>query len=177
MSEKKERKEKKEKKKKLNPAKFEEYKIFIDDTARFTERRQNVSNLYVTVNSLLLTALMFAVKDLGTNEAWKLSFPALIVISGGFVSYVWHQLIKKYKALVGFRINKLREIELSEELSWTEKMYHAEDDLYPRDADGNMLKGEGLNFSDWEARLPFVFIALYFLAGIFIIATAFILTK
>ena len=33
--------------------KFEEYKLFVDDTARFTERRQTVSNIYVGVNSLL----------------------------------------------------------------------------------------------------------------------------
>jgi len=147
--------------------KFEEYKMFINDTARFTERRQAVSNLYVTVNSLLLTALMFAVKDLGTDEPWKLSFPLLITISGIFVSIVWYQMIRKYKALVGFRINKLRDIENHSDMAWTERMYHAEDELYPRDDEGNPVKGEGLNFSDWEARLPFVFMALYVLAGIF----------
>ena len=151
--------------------KFDEYKTFIEDTARFTERRQSVSNLYVTVNSILLTALMFAVKDLGTDEMWKMSFPALIVVAGGFVSYVWHQLIRKYKALVGFRINKLRDIENHPDLAWTEQMYHEEDALYPRDAENKILKGEGLNFSDWEARLPFVFIALYILAGIFVVVT------
>ena len=129
---------------KKKPNKFDEYKIFIDDTARFTERRQSVSNLYVTVNSILLTALMFAVKDMGTDEMWKMSFPALIIVAGGFVSFVWHQLIRKYKALVGFRINKLRDIENHPDVAWTERMYHAEDVLYPRDAEGNMVKGRVL---------------------------------
>ena len=153
--------------------KFNEYKMFVEDTARFTERRQNVSNLYVTVNSLLLTALMFAIKDLGTEQSWKLSFPILIVIAGICTSWWWGQLIRKYKVLVGFRINILRKMEESEELAWTEKMYHEEDDLYPRDEDGKMIKGEGLNFSDLEARLPHIFVALYLLAGFFTLITLF----
>ena len=73
--------------------------------------------------------------------------------------------------LVGFRIDMLRKMENTKELSWTEKMYHAENILYPRDEDGNMLEGEGLNFSDLEARLPNVFISLYGLAGFFIVIT------
>ena len=157
----------------MGATKFDEYKMFIEDTARFTERRQNVSNLYVTVNSVLLTALMFAVKDLGTDQSWKLAFPALIAVAGMCTSWWWGQLIRKYKVLVGFRINILRDMEEGEELEWTEKMYHAEDKLYPRDANDNMIKGEGLNFSDWEARLPYIFIALYLLAGFFTLVTIF----
>jgi hypothetical protein len=34
--------------------KFEEYKLFIEDTARFSERRQTVTKTYITVNSAIL---------------------------------------------------------------------------------------------------------------------------
>ena len=37
--------------------KFEEYKLFVEDTARFTDRRQTVSNIYVAVNSIILSAI------------------------------------------------------------------------------------------------------------------------
>lgn len=43
--------------------KFEEYKFFIDDTARFSERRQKVGSTYVAVNSIILSAIAFLVKD------------------------------------------------------------------------------------------------------------------
>jgi len=29
--------------------KFEEYKLFVEDTARFTDRRQTVNNIYVVL--------------------------------------------------------------------------------------------------------------------------------
>jgi hypothetical protein len=43
------------------------------------------------------------------------------------------------------------------------RMYHVEDRIYPRDAEGKMIPGQGLNFSDLEKRLPMVFLALYIL--------------
>ena len=109
--------------------KFEEYKMFIEDTARFTERRQDASNLYVTINSLILTAIVFVVKDLGANPLSRLLLLLPVITAGIFVSLWWRQLIIKYKELVGFRINMLRKMEEKEDLKETEKMYHAEDEL------------------------------------------------
>lgn len=149
--------------------KFEEYKMFIEDTARFTERRQDASNLYVTINSLILTAIVFVVKDLGANPLSRLLLLLPVITAGIFVSLWWRQLIIKYKELVGFRINMLRKMEEKEDLKETEKMYHAEDELYPRDAQGNMIKGAKLNFSDLEARLPTLFIILYIFSGLVVI--------
>lgn len=149
--------------------KFEEYKMFIEDTARFTERRQDASNLYVTINSLILTAIVFVVKDLGANPLSRLLLLLPVITAGIFVSLWWRQLIIKYKELVGFRINMLRKMEEKEDLKETEKMYHAEDELYPRDAQGNMIKGVKLNFSDLEARLPTLFIILYIFSGLVVI--------
>ena len=150
-----------------DPIKFDEYKMFIEDTARFTERRQNASNLYVTIHSLLLTAIVFVIKDLGANKASILMLLAPIVIAGIFVSIWWGQLIEKYKALVGLRIDTLREMENDERLVGIAKMYHTEDRLYPRDKDGKtiQLPGKFSSFSDLENRLPMLFIALYLVVG------------
>jgi hypothetical protein len=158
-----------------DPIKFEEYKMFIEDTARFTERRQNASNLYVTINSLILTAIVFVFKDLGADPfAWLLLLIP-VVAAGITVSLWWGQLIWKYKVLVGFRINMLRKMEKSSDLAGIERMYHAEDELYPRDEQGNMIKGVKLNFSDLEARLPILFIILYGFAGAVLVANLIIL--
>lgn len=153
----------------VDSTKFDEYKMFIEDTARFTERRQNTSNLYVSINSLLLTAVVFVVKDLGANTVSRLLLLLPVITAGIFVSLWWQQLIKKYKALVGFRIDMLRKMEEKDGLVGIEKMYHEEDKLYPRDAQGNMIKGKELNFSDLEARLPNLFIVLYSFSGLVVI--------
>lgn len=149
-----------------DPIKFEEYKLFIEDTARFTERRQNTSNLYVTINSLVLTAIMFVGNDLEADSISRLLLLLPVIVAGIAVSLWWRQLIKKYKELVGFRITRLREMEDHVDLEGIERMYHAEDELYPRNAQGKMVKGVRLNFSDLEARLPTLFVILYALSGV-----------
>ena len=169
MSEKKERKEKKEKKKKIDPVKFDEYKTFVSDTARFTDRRQNTSNLYITVNSLLLTAIAFIVKDANLKDFWVLFFLIPLLIAGISVSLWWKQLLNKYKLLTRLRFRILREMEEQDGLEGIEGMYHREDILYPRHEDGSVKQGEGLNFSDLENRLPTLFIVLYIIAFIGVI--------
>ena len=135
----------------------------MNDTARFSERRQTVSNIYVGVNSLLLVAIGLLIKDLAARAPWTSLLPLPLVVAGILVCLWWRQLIRKYKALVGLRIDRLRKME--EDLPESARMYHAEDELYPRDAKGAMVPGKGLNFSDLEARLPMLFIVLYCIFG------------
>lgn len=144
--------------------KFEEYKFFVDDTARFTERRQTVSNIYVGINSLLLAAIGLLIKDLGARGLWTLLLPLPLIAVGVVVCLWWQQLIRKYKELVRLRIRTLRGME--DEMPESAKMYHIEDELYPRDKDNKMIPGQGLNFSDLEARLPVVFVVLYCIFGV-----------
>jgi len=151
---------------------FEEYQRLIDDTARITDRRQNTSNIYVTVNSLLLAAIGLLMKDLGISGTWILLLPLPLVIAGIAVSLWWYQLIRQYKALIKLRIDTLRMLERQPEMAGAVKIYHVEDQLYPRDASGNLIPGKGLNFSDLEARLPWLFMLLYSVLG-FGILTAF----
>jgi hypothetical protein len=54
------------------------------------------------------------------------------------------------------------------EMEGSSKMYHVEDDLYPRDDQGEREPGKGLNFSNkglnfsnLEQQLPWVFLCLY----------------
>ena len=150
--------------------KFEEYKLFVEDTARFTDRRQMVTNIYVAVNTILLSAVALLVKDAGL-ENWAVALAVIAILIGGTaVCLFWRQLIHKYKALVGLRIRELRRMEESPELDGCHQMYHVEDELYPRDERGEMIKGRGLNISDLERRLPWVFIVLYVVFGAGIVA-------
>lgn len=144
--------------------KFEEYRLFVEDTARLSERRQTISNTYVAVNSLLLAAIGLLIKDLGVRGIWTLLLPLPLVVAGIAVSLWWRQLIYRYKLLVNLRIDTLRVME--DEMPGSVKMYHVEDKLYPRDAEGRLIPGQGLNFSDLEVRLPWLFLTLYSFFGI-----------
>ena len=153
--------------------KFEEYKLFIEDTARFSERRQKVGSTYVAVNSIILSAIAFLVKDSGFSGQWQLLVVIPLLVAGISICLSWRQLILNYKKLVNLRMDKLRAMEELPKMEGCSKMYHAEDELYPRDEQeereprkGLNFSERGLNFSDLEQQLPRVFLALY---GIFLI--------
>ncbi|RLC74735.1 MAG: hypothetical protein DRI61_16120 [Chloroflexi bacterium] len=62
---------------------------------------------------------------------------------------------------MGFRINQLRVMENHPAMAGCHRMYHAEDELYPRDKHGNPIPGKALNISDRERWLPRVFLGVY----------------
>ena len=47
--------------------KFDEYKLFVESMDRFSNRRQQISNTYLTVNSIIIGAIAFLVKDAGSD--------------------------------------------------------------------------------------------------------------
>ena len=154
--------------------KFDEYKMLIDDSARFSERRQSVTNTYITVNSLLLTAIAFIYKDSGADNLWVVLLPIPLVAAGVYVSIWWYQLIQKYKNLVGLRMNILYKMEDVKELAELEKVYHIEEaEYYPRDEEGNMIADKVTAFSDVEGKLPIMFGILHVIFGGFILVTFF----
>ncbi len=152
--------------------KFEEYKLFVEDTARFSDRRQTVNNIYVVVNSIILSAMAFLVKDAGLDHLWRSIVIMLVMIVGIIICLQWDRLILRYKRLIGFRFDELRIMEDSPEMDKSHKMYHQEDKLFPRDSLGKIIPGEGLNISDRERWLPRIFICIY---SIFIVTSIILL--
>ena len=150
--------------------KFEEYKLFIDDTARLSDRRQLISNIYLTVNSLLLAAIGIIVKDLGIKGSWLLLLPLPLIISGIAVCIFWRQLILRYKKLIKIRMEALYDMEDAAEMEGSSMIYHEESRIYERDAQGQVRERKVKAFSDLELRLPVLFIVLYTLFGIGLIA-------
>jgi hypothetical protein len=144
--------------------KFEEYKLIIDDTARFTERRQTISSNYVAINSLLLGGIGLLVKDIGMSGTWVLLVPIPLVAAGMAVSLWWRELTFRNKALVRLRMRILRDMETK--LTGAECIYHCEDELYPRDERDEQVAAKGISFSDLEGRLPLLFMVLYLVFGV-----------
>ncbi len=148
--------------------KFEEYKLFVEDTARFSERRQKVGSTYIAVNSIILSAIALVVKDIGLATRWQALVVIPLLVAGIAICLSWRQLILDYKRLVKLRIDKLWEMEELPEMSGNSQIYHAEAALYPRD---EIKPRKGLGFSNLERRLPRIFLGLYvlFLIGVVVL--------
>jgi hypothetical protein len=103
-------------------------------------------------------------KDVKEPTSWKMLIPLLLAVAGICVSLTWKAALRKVKIVIALYVAALREMEL--DLPGSFKMFHIEDKLYPRDSDGHMVPGKGLNFSDWESRRPGVFAVFHALVGI-----------
>ena len=138
--------------------KFDEYKFLVEDTARFTDRRQNASTLYTSVNSILIAVISFIVKDLDLLDVFA-AFASLVIIAAGLaVCFSWISYIKNYKRLISLRFDVLKEMENHPAMSESVKIYQQEQEkIYNKDED------KGL-FTQIELNLPKIFIALYIIA-------------
>ena len=146
--------------------KFEEYKFFAEDTTRLSDRRQVVTNTYITINSAIIGLITFLVAqgNLTGIRLGLISFPA--IIAGVVVCYFWEKLLLSYKNLLAFRFEQLKEME--KEMDGCQRMYILETErFYGADTKANQIE-----FSKIELQLPLAFIGLYVLGGIFIIISA-----
>lgn len=154
---------------------LEEYVLFVEDSARISDRRQMIANIYITINGAVAGLLAFLVKDSGFTNWWLVIAVLPIISFGVMVCRYWRRLILKYKTLINFRLEVLREMETR--IPGSARMYHREDYLYPRDTGSKAAGTGGLNFSDMELGLPELFIALYVLLGINLVIGIFLVTS
>lgn len=105
-------------------SKFDEYRLFIEDTARLSDRRQTVTNAYITVNGAIVALITFVFRDAGVKD-WRAVVALLpLILAGLIVCYFWHALLYSYKELLRFRFKQLEKME--EELPGSHKMYTLE---------------------------------------------------
>lgn len=148
-------------------SKFEEYKMLVEDTARITDRRKAESNLFTTINSIFLTAVAILLKDSGL-QSWSITAGSIVIVAAGItISRTWENMIDNYRKLSKLRFQVLWEME-ENDLPDSVKIYHREQELYPRDEDGKQVVSKGL-FADTEKRLPRVFMSLYIITLLIII--------
>jgi hypothetical protein len=152
--------------------KFDEYKFLVEDTARITDRRQNISNLYTTINSILLAAIAVLFTETALPNLVIISGSVAIMIAGIAIATAWKRAILNYRELLRLRFDILYEIEKHPEMEDSEKVYHREaEELYPRDETEKTIDDKGL-FSNIEKILPEIFIGLYIILTLTIISAA-----
>ena len=85
---------------------FEEYSLFIQDTACLQDRRQTVTNIYIAINTVLLSAVGLLLSGEGPQN-WIRFVGALVIPATGIaVCVFWQQLVTKYKNLVRIRFRE-----------------------------------------------------------------------
>jgi hypothetical protein len=146
--------------------KFEEYKLFAEDAQKLSERRQNTSKTYVTVNAAIFAVLALLIKDVGFR-GWTLVLTALpLFLTGVLTSIVWQKIIIQHKMLIGWRYDQLKEME--KVIAGSYQMYTKEWEDFFKPRQGK----ERFSFSLLEIWLPRLFLALYFIYGIGLVIAA-----
>ena len=144
-------------------SRYDEYKMLIEDTARFTDRRQNASTLYTSINSIFLAALAIIISDFDQQSDYALWAALVMIIAGIITSIYWRIYIVNYKKLSNIRFTVLKQMEQEPGMEKSIKIYEKERDLYPKDDSAGL-------FAIIEKRLPETFIAIYIFAVIVMVA-------
>lgn len=146
---------------------FDQYPFLIEDTARLSDRRQTVNNIYLTVNSVLLGGLALLVQVSGLRSFSVALIAVFIAFAGYIITGDWRKLVLTYKRLLGLRFKLLRELEEMPEFPYPIKTYHREDDLYADNPTKN--RRERFGFTAIEEKLPTVFTLLYIVSAVLIV--------
>ncbi len=144
---------------------FEQYKLLVEDTARLSDRRQTVSNIYLSANALLASGIaLLAVQSPNTELPLSPLYLILLIVGGGIIfCREWWLLIQTYSELVKLRIDLLKELEGRDEFDTLIKIYHREDELYDPKIRQEQKRKPLFGFSRIERRLPILFSGLYVL--------------
>lgn len=151
-------------------SRYDEYKMLIEDTARFTDRRQNASTLYTSINTIFLAALSIIISDFNNirgASAYALLAASVMIVAGILTAVSWRNYILNYKKLSSLRFKVLKEIEQSEGMEKSVKIYTREDELY------KSSNKQGL-FASIEKKLPETFIGIYLFALLIVLVSAII---
>ena len=131
---------------------FEQYQLFVEETARISDRRHTTNNLFLSVNSVLLGAVALLLQqstNKDTTSALVFFLALLLVAAGAILCISWRRLLLGYGVRLRERFLYLRQLEVQ----YPDLLLPAFSGR-PRQA----------SFSRMEAGIPRVFLVTYFLA-------------
>ncbi len=139
---------------------FEEYQFFAEDAQKLSERRQNTTQIYVTVNTAIFAVSALIIKDFGF-KSWMLALTALpLFLTGVLLSVIWRRIILQHSVLIGWRYEQLRQME--HDIAGSYQMFTKEWNEFFEPRQGKARLG----FSALEVWLPRLFLVLYFAYGL-----------
>ena len=106
-----------------------EYLAIAENTAKLSDRRQTVSDLFLGVNSLFLAAAGFVAVSDNLKSWWAVGIVLAITVIAIVINSIWYRLIRRYRALISLRIRYLEALEraLQEVGTFDEVMLSSED--------------------------------------------------
>ena len=167
---------------------FNEYLALMDDTAKLSDRRQRVSDLFVGINSLFLTAAGYVA---GTSNltSWRpTALCAAITVVTLVFNIVWVRLIGRYRALISLRIRYLTGLEKSLQADGTfsaiematedgKKIEHPLRGIYSVEAASTLYKdAPKIGFSRLERGFVIIFMVAYPLLTLGVAAMTLLIT-
>lgn len=140
--------------------KFDEYKFFTERVQHRSERRQQASQIYLTVNTAIFGLIALLIKDSGL-KGWNLLVGVLpLFFVGIFVCLTWSKIIYEFKRVIGWQYEQLREME--KRLKGSYKIHIKEWEEFYKPINSK----SGFSFSNLESRMPLVFISLFIAYGV-----------
>lgn len=134
---------------------MQQYKLYVELVDRISQRRALANTFYLTLNVALLSFIAGFKDSVGMFYLW------FILVGGMVASLVWFFTIKSYKQLNTAKFYVIHEIEEKLPLNlfkyeWKQLKYGKSFNTY-------------WPLTHIEKYVPLVFVALYFLFGIFYI--------
>jgi hypothetical protein len=130
---------------------FEQYQLLVEETARISDRRHSTSNLFLSVNSVLVGAVALLIQQSAGKGSTLLIFLAfLLVAAGSVLCILWLQLLLKYAR------------RLQQRFLYLSKLEQMNPSLLLSVFSNKELRTE--SFTHLEARIPVVFLVTYAVA-------------
>ena len=142
--------------------KYDEYKYFGEHILHQSQRRQNFSQIYLTVNTAIFGIMALLVKDSGLHSLNLVLANLPLFVVGLLACVVWVMTIIRFKKIIGWYYEQLRAMETGIKGSY--KFYTREWNLFSQKPKSS--------FSDLEAVMPKIFIGLYLVYAVGMILAA-----
>jgi hypothetical protein len=137
----------------MDPCK--EYELFLNQVNELTERRQDVTTAYLAVNTFILAALAFVIRDVLLQD-WVHQLSAMALLSSGIIaSSLWRSLLAQYGTLLGWWYAQLRALE--EKIPKCHKVLIREyEELY-----SPKTNRPPMSLTSYQIRLTWLFTGIY----------------
>lgn len=100
---------------------MEEYRAILEDTARLGERRQRTNDVYLAINTALLSGIGLLVVSTRFTSWWTVTLLGFISLLTIPLNLTWRQLLGTYRRLLGARYEIL--VKLEHRAEFTGKLY------------------------------------------------------
>lgn len=146
---------------------LEQYKIYLQTSEDLVTRRQNVSNFYTTINSLLLTVCGVVTPLMSNmNILYLAGVICIFSIIGSILCFNWMKVISSYGQLNSAKMKVISVIEKTLPLNIYDTEWKVQTD--------KMQNKKYCSFTSIEKRVPKVFIAIYIILIVIMVAIAII---